>query len=509
MPVPLGSTSAARSALAAAVAVALPLLPSPSQAVAAVPRFEPRDCWFEAPAAYSTACGHLIAPENRSRPNGRTVRLPVVWIKSEETAPTAVPVLIIGGGPGAAVGLDEESIGWWWEYMDLSPGLRRRGIILYEQRGVGTAEPRLDCPEVTAIAADQMRRDVTPAEERQRFLAASLACRDRLVAAGIDLQGYNTGASAADIADLRRVLDLESLTLYGISYGSRLALTVMRDYPEGIASAILDSVYPPEMLGFEGATTAMKQALDDLLRRCDREPGCRRSQPDLAGRFYALLDELDRDPIVRRRAHPDSGRTVEVAIDGGMFLGFLLEISTYAEEWRAIPRYIDRLAARDSDTADYIADWMLWTTSKDFGWDLGAYYSVECADEYPLNDIERIRAEERELRLFAEAAQWSTVYEVCAAWGAAPAGAPSKAPVRSAIPTLILNGVEDPLTPPSWAARTAESLADSRLYRFAGVAHSVFRNAPCGDGIVSEFLIAGSVEVSRWCTEHPQSLIFE
>jgi pimeloyl-ACP methyl ester carboxylesterase len=77
---------------------------------------------------------------------------------------------------------------------------------------------------------------------------AMLRCRDRLIQEGIDLSAYNSAASAADVNDLRIALGYDQVNLYGVSYGSRLALTVMRDYPGILRSVILDSTYPPEAI---------------------------------------------------------------------------------------------------------------------------------------------------------------------------------------------------------------------------------------------------------------------
>jgi pimeloyl-ACP methyl ester carboxylesterase len=92
-------------------------------------------------------------------------------------------------------------------------------IVVFDQRGTGYSMPSLDC---------------TPDDEADDPLRA---CRERLAAAGVDLGAYNSRESASDVADLLEVLDIEEATLFGVSYGTRLALTVMRDHPERIVSA--------------------------------------------------------------------------------------------------------------------------------------------------------------------------------------------------------------------------------------------------------------------------------
>lgn len=50
---------------------------------------------------------------------------------------------------------------------------------------------------------------------------------------------FNTEESAADVEDLRRALGVPQLNLRGGSYGTRLALEVMRSFPSSVRSAAL------------------------------------------------------------------------------------------------------------------------------------------------------------------------------------------------------------------------------------------------------------------------------
>ncbi len=140
------------------------------------------------------------------------------------------------GGPGFA-GLDDI------EYFGhVLPFRETHDIVTYDQRGTGRATPSLECPERDEVAVATLQAAEDPADERAAVAAAMRACRDRLVAVGIDLDDYDSEASAADLDDLRRALGYDRWTILGISYGGRLALATMRSFPDGIESVILDSV---------------------------------------------------------------------------------------------------------------------------------------------------------------------------------------------------------------------------------------------------------------------------
>jgi hypothetical protein len=68
------------------------------------PRFEAGPCpkTPEPIQALETArCGFLVVPENRSTPNGSTIRLAVGIVRGQSESPRPDPVVVIAGGPGA------------------------------------------------------------------------------------------------------------------------------------------------------------------------------------------------------------------------------------------------------------------------------------------------------------------------------------------------------------------------------------------------------------------------
>jgi pimeloyl-ACP methyl ester carboxylesterase len=174
-------------------------------------------------------CGYMTVPEDHSRPQGPTIRLAVAIFKSASPSPAPDPVVDLQGGPGTPL-LAYAS--------DLTPGIISsiwtgdRDFILLDQRGVGYSQPSLACTESTTM----------PHATSQQVLRA---CHDRLVRQGINLDDdYTTIQNAEDVHDLVRALGYQQVNLYGISYGTRLAITVMRLFPSDVRSAVLDSTSP-------------------------------------------------------------------------------------------------------------------------------------------------------------------------------------------------------------------------------------------------------------------------
>jgi pimeloyl-ACP methyl ester carboxylesterase len=72
--------------------------------------------------------------------------------------------------------------------------------------------------------------------------------------AGIDLSGYNTDETVADILDLLTILKIDSVNLFGGSYSGGLMLAVLQKEAAKIRSLVLDSPLPvssPEVRPFE------------------------------------------------------------------------------------------------------------------------------------------------------------------------------------------------------------------------------------------------------------------
>jgi pimeloyl-ACP methyl ester carboxylesterase len=118
-------------------------------------------------------------------------------------------------------------------------------------------------------------------EETAREVAAARECADRLRGDGIDLAAYTTTESAADVADLRRALGYAEWDLWGLSYSTRLVLTVLRDHPEGVRRVVLDSVVPPDVAQYDVQVASLRTAYDRLAEDCAAVLDCAQGWPGL------------------------------------------------------------------------------------------------------------------------------------------------------------------------------------------------------------------------------------
>jgi len=262
--------------------------------------FKSADCPFDIPEGEHIECGYLVVPEDRSRPGGPTIQLAVAILKSHSANPAPDPVIFLAGGPG------DSGLAWVDTFRRSS--LREiRDFILLDQRGTGYSKPSLQCQEWVAVVNRTRGQNSWTEESINLRIEAAKQCHNRLVGGGINLAAYNSAASAADLNDLRLALGYKAWNLYVRSYGGRLALTVMRDYPAGIRSAILDSPFPPQANLYEGIAANIWRAFTTLFNGCAADPACQAAYPDLERIFNELVDRLNAHPITLAVTDPVTG----------------------------------------------------------------------------------------------------------------------------------------------------------------------------------------------------------
>lgn len=218
-------------------------------------------------------CGNLFVPENRADVDNLQLELFFAYVESK-TETNNAPIVYLEGGPGGAASA------WVAEWADFKL-LDTYDVIFIDQRGTGLSEPSLNCPEFEEI------------EDEDEWI---IACRERLIDEGIDLNMYNSVTNANDIQDLLVALDIPQANLYGSSYGVRLALTMMRDFPERIRAVMIDAVYPPQVDSLVVQSTFTNQAFEQLFADCELDTQCNTAYPNLRDAFYRAIETMNDAP---------------------------------------------------------------------------------------------------------------------------------------------------------------------------------------------------------------------
>jgi pimeloyl-ACP methyl ester carboxylesterase len=476
---------------AACVAIAMlgHLMSAPTRADAvALPSFEPAPCPFT-PAAdqvegVTLHCGFVLVPENRSRPEGIWIRLAVAIFKSSTPA-VRPPLLLLGGGPGTVVLDTFGPIITGAAGRDFTAG---RDLVMFDQRGVGYSQPALDCPEVSDLALQTLGVHRTRDQETDDQVKAAFACRDRLVASGVDLAAYNTAASAADVDDLRAALGYRAFDVWGISYGTRLALAVERDFPEVVRTLVLDSALPPPVNQVTDRAANAERAFRTLFDGCAAHAACAAAYTNLETVFYDLVAEFNATPAGFFAQDPRTGAVYNVVLTGDRLVRTLTTALTDPFLIPFVPLVVASVRAGDFTLMSQATSLL---TFGGRGQTIGMFYSVNCADEVSRTSPAQVFAARRTVRReIVEALSEDARLRICASWGSGQVQRRAEAPVVSDVPTLILAGEYDPLTPPAYAEIAGRTLRNSSRFEFPAIGHAVVPTSPCGHSIMIGFLAA-------------------
>lgn len=338
--------------------------------------------------------------------------------------------------------------------------LRKRELVLFDQRGAGYSEPSLRC------AAE-----------------AWADCRRRLLAAGIDLAAYNTLENARDVNDLRLALAYERVNLQAGSYGTRLGLEVLRRYPHTVRAAVLDGVSPPQIGWGEEMASRYGEALAVLFTHCAEDQRCQAAYPGLEAVFYATVTRLNAFPA----AVPIGQHTP--VLDGDDFRDMVWNALFDVQKTRWLPAMIWRTSRGDTtlwgemlsaNAADHAGESLSW----------GMHYSVECSGSWAFQSPRQLAEAARNLRPAIRdgvVRSLAGAFDVCGQWQV-PAVAAVRAPVRSDAPILLLSGEFDPGTPPAFAEIAARTLPRSYRYVLPLLGHTDGFTSACHASIVSAFL---------------------
>ncbi len=446
-------------------------------------------------------CGYLTVPENRSRPNGRTIKVFVARAPAVSATPAADPLVVLVGGPGGAGSISYAAMTRQGVNAD-------RDVYFVDQRGTLHSDPLLNCPEydtaVNDLASIPFTSDAATAQE----VESVRACRDRWAAAGVDLSAYNTAENAADIADLRVALGIDQWDVYGVSYGSKLAAVLLRDHPEGIRSVVLDSVSPPNLNIVQHWWSAPASSFAAIFAACAAQPSCAAAYPHLATDFDETVNRLTSAPVVVATTGPD-GDPLSLTIDG-FVLAYAVIMATERHDASGVPKMIsDAAAGRYDEVAAATAEYMTPAAIVGVG-GYGLAFGVFCSESADLTTEaatlaqatavlpqfpdQVLKIQPKQGRLFAE----------CPVWNVPPADPSMMDPVVSDVPVLTMEGDFDAATAPEWVGLVTPGLSAAQVVRFPFTGHSTLDKSDCARSVMRGFLADPTQPVDSSCTASMQ-----
>lgn len=442
------------------------------------------------------SCTSITAPLDRSGALQGTVNLAVERRQAGVT-PSEDAVVALAGGPGqAAIPLGSVA------EQAMAPALSSRDLIVFDQRGTGASGP-LQC---TALERAQ------PGSIGQAFER----CAEQI---GPSRGAYTTQESVADIEAIREALGYRRLVLFGVSYGTKVALEYAERYPTNVEALVLDSVVPTGVSDpFSLATfKAMGRAVSELCSanacaRITRNPladlarlATRMHSRALTGSVYdgaghrhgASMSETQLlDLVLAGDLNPALRALLPAAVQSALHgdPAPLLRLNLLSEG--LIPNVplgrtfallanasggIDEALFVDSTCEEGAFPWQRSASpATRLSEALGALHAVPRSAFYP----------------FDAATEWTSgVLEGCARWPNLAPEPPASAPLPQ-VPTLLLSGAQDVRTPTSNAEAVRARIPGAQLLVVPYTGHSVLGSdfSGCAESAVKAFFEEAQVE---------------
>ena len=412
-------------------------------------------------------CTGLKVPVNRDDPRSASITLKIARVAALNRRSRASPLFLLAGGPG------QSAIALYVSYAGAFARINRNhDIVLVDQRGTGASSPMpCEFPEDWSEAAN------SPAAIR----VAVQSCLQKL---GNQVRFYTTSPAVQDLDQVRRALGYERISLYGASYGTRVAQQYMRRFGEHLDAVILDGVTDPQRPIGPDTPLDGERSLDAIIARCSAASDCAKAYPQLAREWKDLKSRFGNTRAALELADPTDASKLSLIFNRAMLGASLRLLSYSATQASMLPLLIHRasqgefapLAAQAVMTARQVGDQLA----------IGMQNTVVCSEDWPFYADMHIDRDALS-RTYQGTDQLDGLQEICASWPRGPVSGDLHAPLRSAVPTLLLSGDADPVTPPAAAERAAVGLTRHRHLILAGEGHGQLATA-CMPRLMAEFL---------------------
>jgi pimeloyl-ACP methyl ester carboxylesterase len=455
-------------------------------------------------------CASLSLPLDRSDALAGSVRLSVERLPAG-AAPSHTAVLALAGGPGqAAIPLAQATA------KLVAPALGTRDLLVFDQRGTGASGP-LTC---SALEGEESFNAIGPAFER---------CAQQI---GPSRGSYTTQESVADIEAIRQAAGYEKLVLFGVSYGTKVALEYAERYPQNVEALVLDSVVPTERN--DPFSVSMFQAMKPVFEELCSAGACAGITTDPLGDLARLAVRL-RKHALSGYVYDGMGHRHRAALSNVDLLNLIgagdlnpalraLLPASVQSALRGDPEPLLRLNLLSEGLIPNLPGTPLVSTEKALGnrsgtplassdgIDEALFVDTTCEEAsfpWQRSAAPKTRLAEALNALHAQPASdfypfdastaWAnSVLPGCAQWPNVAPVPPVASPLPAA-PTLILSGAQDLRTPTSGAETLAARIPGAQVIVVPYTGHSVLGTdfSGCAETAVKEFF---SSETAQPCT---------
>lgn len=416
---------------------------------------EPCACPVPIDSSFHTRCAYLIVPENRTKANGKIIKLPFILVESKNPNKKKDPLLFTTGGPGGS------SLGWA-RGVPQRLVINDRDCIAFEQRGTRYAVPNLWRNELSDAIKESYRKNLN---KDSMMVVGVKRYKKALEAKGIDLSGYNTDETVADIHDLLATLQLDSVNLTGGSYSGGLMLAVLKKDPSRIRSLILDSPLPTFVPIDEDEPANFNESLNILFGHVEQDSTDKARYGNLKARFQRYFTDIGGKTFTISYVEKETTDTLRIQYTRSDLLGIIVNTAL-----SNIPYVITEMIR--GNHYPYIKRMLDGIFTGGNG-PSGMRISVYCADQTAYHS-EKVLQQLYAIYPYLKGYHINDVYqELCDCWQVPPIKPETKQPFYSNKPALLADGEMDNACRPLYIDRIHHYMPNSQRLLFKHRAHGV------------------------------------
>jgi pimeloyl-ACP methyl ester carboxylesterase len=421
-------------------------------------------------------CGTFEVFEDRDLKSGRKIALKIVVYPATGPDKAADPLFYIPGGPGSSATEDAPYVA-----QQAAKISEHRDLIFVDQRGTGGSNP-LSCSFFNPGDLQSYLGDYFPLPDVRK-------CLEQLEPKA-NLKLYTTPIAMDDLEDIRRALGYGKINIMGASYGTRAAQVFLKRHPDSVRAMILHGVSPTNQSMPRDFPQHTERALNGVMAECAADKACHEAFPNLEAEKKNVLEQLLRGPIEVDLKRATTNETVRISLSRNL-VGEAIRYMLYQPAASSrIPLFL-HLAAQGNfvplakAAINYRAN-LVGAGSN------GMYLSVTCAEDLPF--IKPGAGERNGANTFLGDYRLRQQRAACALWPRGTVPGNYAAATISRVPTLILTGQWDPVTPSIYGDTAAKHLSHSLhvMVPHGGHGFGGLTGLECLDNLMSSFIEKGT-----------------
>jgi len=363
-----------------------------------------------------------------------------------------------------------------------------RDVVIFEQRGLFYSEKNLVCSEANDWFGDSSLEDIQGLDRVRRTAEVYSACRQSLLKKDVDLNAYRYAESADDLIMIMDALGYRKFNALGVSAGTLLGQQLLKRHSDRLRSVLINSVVPVDWTLNSAWPASSAQHLERLFAACAADQACNEAYPNLGEKLERAVKRLNAKPYRTEIESWRTGKREIVFVNGDRFAEavFVSGYMTYAIP--GLPGMIHSVDGGDNTILKAIAESPAGPGDR-FAW--GLTYSVFCAES-----PERREEDIRFAGLYPTYEEgvanslWGprAANAICALWGVKRVPEEEIALPKSSVPTLLMSGEFDSISPKEGAEKVARNLTHAYEVVVPGAAHSSIESGECSLSIALAFL---------------------